>query len=269
MTARLLESKPAIVTGGGTGIGLAIAARLVELGAQVAITSRAEEHLEEGGRLLRERTGSDVLTVASNVRDPDSVSAMVDRVATQLGSPTILVNNAAANFVCRAEALSPNGWRAIQETVLWGTWFCSTAVAPHMFNAGGGVICNILSTVAISGAAGRSHSASAKAGVASLTKSLGVEWADRAVRVVAVAPGPVDTPGSRQSVWGDGADDISSHLPMQRMADPAEIARAVGFLCSPDASYVNGETLVVDGGAWLAGATYGPGLQDEPNRSKS
>lgn len=258
-----LSGRVAIVTGGGTGIGLAISSRLAELGAKVAITSRDENHLNDGRRTILEATGADVFTVTSNVRDPDSVAAMVGTVADRVGSPTILVNNAAANFVCRAEDLSPNGWRAIQETVFWGPWFCSTAVAPHIFAAGQGVICNVLSTVMISGAAGRAHSASAKAGVASLTRSLGVEWAGRGARVVGVAPGPVDTPGSRANVWGDVADDLKATLPMGRMAEPKEVANVVAFLCSPDASYINAEVLVADGGAWLAGATYGPGPKDE------
>lgn len=253
-----LTGDTALVTGGGTGIGLAIATHLAEMGARVAITSRDHGHLESGQKLIRERTGQVVHTVTSNVRDPESVSAMVTEVGDELGPPTILVNNAAANFVCRAEALSPNAWRAIQETVLWGPWFCSTTVAPLMFAAGGGVICNILSTVTISGAAGRAHSASAKAGVASLTKSLAVEWADRGVRVVGVAPGPVETEGSREHVWGDDFAEVASSLPLGRMADPTEIAKIVGFLCSPSASYVTGEVVVADGAAWLAGATYGP-----------
>jgi NAD(P)-dependent dehydrogenase (short-subunit alcohol dehydrogenase family) len=128
-----------------------------------------------------------------------------------------------------------------------------------MFLNGGGVICNVLSTIVDSGAAGHAHSAAAKAGVASLTKSLGVEWADRGVRVVAVSPGPVDTPGSKEYVWKDRFDEVEASLPMGRMASPHEIARVVGFLCSPDASYVNGEILRVDGGASLAAATLLPG----------
>jgi NAD(P)-dependent dehydrogenase (short-subunit alcohol dehydrogenase family) len=269
-TTTPLSGRVAIVTGGGTGIALAVATRLASMGAAVAIASRNPDNLAAGRHHIAEATGVDVASVPVNIRDPEAVASMVSQVGETLGPATILVNNAAADFTCRAENLSPNGWKAIQETVLWGPWFCSTAVAPAMFAEGGGVICNILSTVVLSGAAGRAHSAAAKAGLESLTKSLGVEWADRGVRVVGVSPGPVDTPGSREHVWGDDIDRIAAGLPLRRMASADEIASDVGFLCSPDASYVNGEVIVVDGAAWLAFASSGhaPERQPKPQNLK-
>ena len=198
---RVLEGQTAIVTGGGTGIGLAIARALGKLGATVALASRNQEHLDAGAADLR-RDGSTALTVPVDVRDPAAVDAMVASVVEQTGRIDILVNNAAGNFICRAEDLSPNGWNAVIGIVLNGSFYCSRAVGRHMIaRGGGGSIVSILANYAWTGSPGTIHSASAKAGVMAMTQTLAVEWAPHRIRVNAVAPGPIESPGAARQLW--------------------------------------------------------------------
>ena len=172
-----LQGKVAIVTGGGTGIGLAIAKRFGALGATLVIGSRNARNLERGSADLR-LAGYDSLAVQIDVRKIDQVDEMVHRVLHHYGRIDILVNNAAGNFICRAEELSPNGWDAVIGTVLNGSFYCSRAVGRHMIERGkGGSIVSILANYVWTGSAGTVHSAAAKAGVMSMTQTLAVEWA--------------------------------------------------------------------------------------------
>jgi NAD(P)-dependent dehydrogenase (short-subunit alcohol dehydrogenase family) len=254
----LLNKQVAIVTGGGTGIGLAIARRLGSLGAQIAIASRSAEHLEQGCAALSE-SGIDALAVQLDVRQPEQVDEMVERTAKHFGRIDILINNAAGNFICRSEDLSPKGWNAVIGIVLNGTFYCSRAVGRHMIaRKHGGTILSILANYVWTGSPGTVHSAAAKAGVMSLTQTLAVEWAAHGIRVNAVAPGPIESPGAARQLWNspDAVDRITSMIPMGRWGRPDEVANAVAFLASPAAAFITGETLTIDGGTWLNRGTY-------------
>jgi NAD(P)-dependent dehydrogenase (short-subunit alcohol dehydrogenase family) len=255
----LLKDQVVIVTGGGTGIGLAIAKRLGELGARVVIGSRNAANLETGSAELR-HAGLDPLAVQVDVRKPEQVDEMVERTIRHFGQIDILINNAAGNFVCRAEELSPNGWNAVIGIVLNGSFYCSRAVGRQMIERGrGGAIVSILANYVWTGSAGTIHSAAAKAGVMSMTQTLAVEWARHKIRVNAVAPGAVESPGAAKQLWDtpDAVQRITGMVPLKRWAQPSEIADAVAFLVAPGAGYVTGEILTVDGGAWLGRGTFG------------
>jgi NAD(P)-dependent dehydrogenase (short-subunit alcohol dehydrogenase family) len=258
-TPSLLHDQVAIVTGGGTGIGLAVAKRFGELGAKVAIGSRNARNLEEGTAELR-HAGQDPLAVQVDVRKPEQVDEMVTRVVKHFGRIDILINNAAGNFVCRAEDLSPNGWNAVVGIVLHGSFYCSRAVGRHIIaRGGGGVIVSILANYVWTGSAGTIHSAAAKAGVMSMTQTLAVEWGRHRIRVNAVAPGPIESPGAARQLWNtpEAVQRISGTIPLQRWGVPVEVADAVAFLASEHASFITGEILTIDGGAWLGRGPFG------------
>jgi len=255
----LLKGQVAIVTGGGTGLGLAIATRLGELGARIVIGSRNSENLEKGSAELR-HAGLDPLAVQVDVRNPEQVDEMVQRTIRHFGRIDILVNNAAGNFICKAEELSPNGWNAVIGIVLNGSFYCSRAVGQHMIaRGGGGAIVSILANYVWTGSAGTIHSAAAKAGVMSMTQTLSVEWAKHRIRVNAVAPGPIESPGAAKQLWSKPEDvqRITDMVPLKRWGRPEEIADAVTYLVAPGAGYVTGEILTVDGGSWLGRGTFG------------
>ena len=254
-----LQGKVAIVTGGGTGIGLAIAKRFGALGATLVIGSRNARNLERGSADLR-LAGYDSLAVQIDVRKIDQVDEMVHRVLHHYGRIDILVNNAAGNFVCRAEELSPNGWDAVIGTVLNGSFYCSRAVGRHMIERGkGGSIVSILANYVWTGSAGTVHSAAAKAGVMSMTQTLAVEWARHQIRVNAVAPGPIESAGAARQLWNsaEAVERITQSVPLGRWGHPSEVADAVAFLVSSEAGFITGETLTIDGGARLGTGTYG------------
>jgi NAD(P)-dependent dehydrogenase (short-subunit alcohol dehydrogenase family) len=259
LTSSLLKDQVAIVTGGGTGIGLAIAQRLGELGARVTIGSRNAENLERGAAELR-RGGLDPLAVQIDVRNPEQVDEMIGRVVRHFGRIDILINNAAGNFICKAEDLSPNGWNAVIGIVLNGSFYCSRAVGRHMIARGaGGSIVSILANYVWTGSAGTVHSAAAKAGVMSMTQTLAVEWARHNIRVNAVAPGPIESEGAAKQLWNspESVQRITEMVPLKRWGKPRDVADAVGFLVSEHAGFITGETLTIDGGAWLGRGTFG------------
>jgi NAD(P)-dependent dehydrogenase (short-subunit alcohol dehydrogenase family) len=258
--ANLLKDQVAVITGGGTGIGLAIAKRLGCLGARIAIASRNAEHLEQGSNALRE-TGIDALAVQLDVRLPDQVDEMVLRTVKHFGSLDILVNNAAGNFICRAENLSPNGWNAVIGIVLNGSFYCSRAVGQYMIaRKRGGSIISILANYVWTGSPGTIHSAAAKAGVMSMTQTLAVEWAPYGIRVNAVAPGPIEaSPGAAQQLWNspEAVDRITAAIPGHRWGTPTQVADAVAFLAAEQSSFISGEILTIDGGTWINRGTFG------------
>jgi NAD(P)-dependent dehydrogenase (short-subunit alcohol dehydrogenase family) len=257
--ARVLEGHTAIVTGGGTGIGLAIARALGRHGAKVVIASRSQQHLDAGQAALRD-AGCDALAIPVDVRQPAEVDALVDRTRDACGGIDILINNAAGNFICRAEDLSPNGWNAVIGIVLNGSFYCSRAVGRHMIARGrGGSIVSILANYAWTGSAGTIHSASAKAGVLAMTRTLAVEWARHKIRVNAVAPGPIESPGAARQLWStaEAVDSITKTVPMGRWGSADDVAKAVLFLVSPHSAYITGDVMTVDGGQSLGRGTFG------------
>ena len=255
----LLKDQVAVITGGGTGIGLAIAKRLGSLGARIAIASRDSTHLEEGCAALRE-AGIDALAIQLDVRKPEQVDEMVERTVKHFGGLDILVNNAAGNFICRAEDLSPNGWNAVIGIVLNGTFYCSRAVGRYMIaRQRGGSIVSILANYVWTGSPGTIHSAAAKAGVMSMTQTLAVEWASHRIRVNAVAPGPIESPGAAKQLWSspEAVERITNLVPLGRWGSPEEVADAVVFLAAPHSGFITGEVLTVDGGASLGIGSFG------------
>lgn len=243
----------ALVTGGGTGLGRAIALRLAREGRAVAIASRNPAHLEPTLAELQ-GAGARALAVATDVRDLEQVRAAVERTEAELGPVDVLVNNAAGNFLVPAEDLSPNGWRAVVEIVLYGTWWCTQTVGKRMLGRGRGAIVNVLATYAWTGMPGVVHSASAKAGVLAMTRTLAAEWGPRGLRVNAVAPGVMLTEGASTNLEfadPEAQERIRQAIPLRRFADLDEVAAGVAYLCSSDAGYINGDCLVMDGGAWL------------------
>ena len=259
LSPQALKGRVAIVTGGGTGIGLAIAKRLGSLGATIVFGSRNAQHLEEGSAELR-RAGYDSLACQVDVRKPEQVDEMVHRAVHHYGHIDILVNNAAGNFITRAEDLTPNGWNAVIGIVLNGSFYCSRAAGRQMIQRGkGGVIVSVLANYVWTGSAGTVHSAAAKAGVLSMTQTLAVEWAPHGIRVNAVAPGPIESAGAARQLWpsADAIDRITDSVPLKRWGQASEVADAVAFLVSDRAGFITGETLTIDGGSWLARGTYG------------
>jgi len=247
-----------IVTGGGTGLGKAIAVEFARAGARVGILSRSPEHLEKGVQAVA-ACGGTAVGAAADIRDAGQIAAAFDTIEQALGPVTLLINNAAGNFPAPAEKISPNGWRSITQIVLDGTFFCSREFALRRLAAGGGgAIVNIVATYAWTGGPATAASAAAKAGVVNLTQTLAVEWAPDNIRVNGIAPGRFvhDDMPARMTA-GEGQDP-GSNIPAQRTGDVRELGWAATFLCSPFASYITGHTLVVDGGNWLRRSPYMP-----------
>ncbi len=258
---RTFEGRIGIVTGGATGIGNAIARELANLGATVVLCSRKEENLGKAVEQIRGETGrADAASYhVLDVRNADAVEAMAAKVEAEHGRIDFLVNNAAGNFIAPSDQLSPNGWNTVIGIVLNGTFYCTSAVGKRMIEKKtGGVMLNVIANYAWTGAPGVVHSASAKAGVLAMTQTLAVEWARHKIRVNAIAPGPVDTPGAAARLFPDPAiiEGIRQTVPLRRFATLEEVANAASYLLSDYAGYVTGEAFVIDGGQWLSGADY-------------
>ena len=254
--SQLLKGKTIIVTGGGTGLGKSMATRFAELGANLVITSRRQNVIDETAKILREHGGK-VLAISCDVREPDQVESMVNKTVEEFGAIDILLNNAAGNFISPTENLSSNAFKTIVDIVLNGTFHCTQAVGKVMRENKSGVILNIVTTYAWTGSGYVVPSACAKAGVLALTRSLAVEWAKYGIRTVAIAPGPFPTKGawSRLAPPGLGIQKkMTNRIPLKRVGEHIELANLATYLISDQAAYINGEVVTIDGGEWLKGA---------------
>jgi NAD(P)-dependent dehydrogenase (short-subunit alcohol dehydrogenase family) len=244
----------AIVTGGGTGLGKAIAIELARVGASIGIISRSEEHRLAGVAAL-EAMGARVAHASADIREPEQIAQAFDSIENELGPATVLVNNAAANFPVLAANMRPNAFRSVTNIVLDGTFFCSQELHRRLSREGmAGSIVNILATQSFTGGPGMAHAAAAKAAVGNLTKSLAVEWAPDGVRVNALAPGLFPHEDMREDLKAlrpDGEEVDKQRSPAGRLGQTHELGWAVSWLASPYASFVTGHTLVVDGANWL------------------
>ncbi len=246
-----MNGKVIIVTGGSSGMGKYMAKQFAEQGAHVVITGRRKEALEEAANEI----GGSVLPIVMDVRKPELVAAMVKETDERFGKIDALINNAAGNFICPAEKLSINGWNSVIDIVLNGTFYCSREVGNYWIEKGQkGSIINIVATYAWGAGAGVIHSACAKAGVLTMTRTLAVEWGKKySFRVNAIAPGPIErTGGAEKLILSEEMEKrVKDSVPLGRFGTPEEIAGVASFLLSDAAAYINGECITVDGGQWL------------------
>jgi NAD(P)-dependent dehydrogenase (short-subunit alcohol dehydrogenase family) len=254
-----LEDKVIVVTGGGSGLGKAMTKYFMELGAKVAITSRDLEKLQTTSKELETETGGKCLAVQCDVRHYDQVENMLQEVLKAYGKVDVLLNNAAGNFISPTERLSANAFDTIIDIVLKGSKNCTLAFGKHWIDTKqpSSTILNIVTTYAWTGSAYVVPSATAKAGVLAMTRSLAVEWAKYGIRSNAIAPGPFPTKGAWDRLLpGDLKEkfDLAKKVPLKRVGDHQELANLAAYLVSDFSAYVNGEVVTIDGGEWLQGA---------------
>jgi NAD(P)-dependent dehydrogenase (short-subunit alcohol dehydrogenase family) len=241
-----------LVTGGGTGLGKAIAAEFARLGASIVIASRKEEHLA-AGRKAMEALGAPLEAVPCDIRQPDEIAAAFDAAEKAFGLPGVLVNNAAANFPVPAEDMSPNAWRTVVDITLNGSFFCAREFTRRHLVAGTpGSIINVGASYAWTGGPGFAHSAAAKAGIKNLTESLAVEWGPYGIQVNALVPGLFPHEDMTADIRSnlDRTSDKDACQPAMRVGHRQELGWAATFLASPYARFISGHTLVVDGANW-------------------
>lgn len=254
-----LKGKVIVVTGGGSGLGKSMTKYFLELGAQVAVTSRDLEKLQTTAQELESETGGKCLAVQCDVRHYDQVETMLEKVLKAFGKVDILLNNAAGNFISPTERLSANAFDTIIDIVLKGTKNCTLAFGKHWISTKqqNTNILNIVTTYAWTGSAYVVPSAAAKAGVLAMTRSLAVEWAKYGIRTNAIAPGPFPTKGAWDRLLpGDLKDkfDLAQKVPLKRVGNHQELANLAAYLVSDFSAYINGEVITIDGGEWLKGA---------------
>lgn len=254
-----LKGKTYVVTGGGSGLGKSMTRYFLELGANVVITSRNLDKLKNTAKELENETGGKVLPLQCDVRDYDGVCEMRDNSIKHFGKVDGLLNNAAGNFISPTERLSSNAFDTIIDIVLKGTKNCTLAFGKYWIEKEEKqkTVLNIVTTYAWTGSAYVVPSATAKAGVLAMTRSLAVEWAKYGIRFNAIAPGPFPTKGAWDRLLpGDLKEkfDLSKKVPLQRVGDHQELANLAAYLMSDFAEYLNGEVITIDGGEWLKGA---------------
>lgn len=251
----LLDGEVALVTGGGTGIGEAIALAYADLGADVAVASRNADNLEPVAAEIENR-GRDACATTVDVRDKERVDQMTETVLEELGDVSILVNNAGANFLTPFEDLSANGWRSVVGTILDGTAYCMMSVGEHMIEHGGGSIISMGATNSTTGAPFHAHSGAGKAGVHNLVQTVASEWARYGIRANTIAPGIIETEGVTAAAGGALPDQLLEEIAADRFGTVADCVPLAVLLASPAANYVTGGYFEVDGGHNVARSPY-------------
>jgi NAD(P)-dependent dehydrogenase (short-subunit alcohol dehydrogenase family) len=253
----LLREKRILITGGGSGLGAAMARRFAGLGAELVICGRRLELLEATAAGLRNEFGGKARAIRCDIRDAGAVEAMMDDIWRE-APLDVLVNNAAATFIAQTEQLSPRAADAILAPTLHGAMYCTLSAGRRWIETRNrdashkGVVLSILSTSTITGRAFTVPSAMAKSAILAMTRSLAVEWGPKGIRTVAIAPGAFPTPGSSGQLRPDGRDDNwATRNPLGRPGEHGELTDLASFLISDRAGYINGEMVVQDGGAHL------------------
>jgi Dehydrogenases with different specificities (related to short-chain alcohol dehydrogenases) len=250
----ILEGKVAFVTGGATGITGGIAMAMAAHGAKVAITSRKEENLAAMKQTI-ESAGGECFTVAADVREYDRVEDAIKQTADKFGKIDIVVNGAAGNFLCAADQLSANGFGTVVDIDTKGTFNVCRAAFEELKRSQGQIL-NISATLHYLATPMQIHVSAAKAGVDAITRNLSAEWGRHGIRVNGIAPGPIeDTEGMKRLLMPELKEKITKKIPLGRFGKIKDIENAALFLTSDAASYINGVTLVVDGGQWLLGTS--------------
>jgi NAD(P)-dependent dehydrogenase (short-subunit alcohol dehydrogenase family) len=253
-----LKNQVILVTGGGSGLGKSMTRYFLELGAKVVITSRNIDKLTKTKSELEEQTKGEVLAVACDVRNYDEVTSCIETAIAHFGKVDGLVNNAAGNFISPTERLSANAFDTIIDIVLKGSKNFTLALGKHWIkNKQKGTVLNIVTTYAWTGSAYVVPSATAKAGVLAMTRSLAVEWAKYSIRTNAIAPGPFPTKGAWDRLLPGNLKeqfDMKKKVPVGRVGEHQELANLAAYLMSDYSAYINGEVITIDGGEWLKGA---------------
>ena len=250
----ILQGKVAFVTGGGTGITGGVARSFAEHGAKLAIVSRKIEKLEAMKQTVEEG-GGECFTIAADVRDFAAVENAIAKTVEHYGRIDIVVNGAAGNFLCAANELSPNGFGTVVDIDTKGTFNVCRAAFEELKKSKGQIL-NISATLHYLATPMQIHVSAAKAGVDAITRNLSAEWGRHGIRVNGIAPGPIeDTEGMKRLLMPELKEKLTRKIPLGRFGRIVDIENAALFLASDAASYINGVTLVVDGGSWLLGTS--------------
>ena len=251
-TKDTLKGRTALITGGGTGIGLEIATTYARLGASVMLVGRNEERVEGAAQAIVAEGGK-AAAGRADVRKYEDVTAAVQATLERFGALDILVNNAAGNFISPTAELSPRGWKTVIDIDLNGTFHCCHAAYPYLKTSSHASIISIVTMLGVSGWPGAAHAGAAKAGILSLSRALAVEWGPDQIRVNTISPGPIgDTEGVRKMYIEAGRGELEEKkTALGRFGKKEDIANAAVYLASDLAAYVTGENLIVDGGRWL------------------